>query len=648
MNDKITYLEYIDNSIKNGEVVLSIIKENKLEYSGIEKIIDSLKFLQTIRENVDLDIIPVRYYQHFRENIDSITSFFSSIVKLFAPTNIEHPSLEHIIQNIDGQIIKHNIESMWFNYDFFCNLGFFEKNIVVIGANGSGKTSLTNKLKYVLPDRTSIVISAQKILIIPTFDGISNYNNTSKELTKTYGYDKQNKSTYDAKKSDSIPYNYMYQHGSEFRILLDNLLAERNALRNQFVEKFLAVGEKVGTKDKDLLKTKLDRAFEIWNFLINDRKMDCSDGINITISSVGQKTYPAYMMSDGEKVILFHIAQILQAPQNGFIIIDEPEMYLHKTILCKLWDILEKERPDCLFIYLSHDLEFASTRISAQKAWIKSFVYPGTWKIEHIPENDIPEELLMRILGSKRTILFCEGKKEKSLDPIILEILFPNLSISPVDTCKDVINYTKAFNKMPNTNTKAIGLVDSDFRTEEEIDSLKKNNIYSYNVAEIENLLLDDVFLQQFAVWIRCTTDSVTELKQRIIEQLEQDKELQVSNTLSSRIQHVYTTTHMEKGNTKEEVIQNFQDFSSNINIDVWYKETMDSFNDIISKKDYKSAIQKFNNKGLLTHANKIFNIGNFQQRAIQFLAEDEDAKSILRKNFPEQIQKENSTQDTI
>ncbi|GHV17087.1 hypothetical protein FACS1894169_11730 [Bacteroidia bacterium] len=82
------------------------------------------------------------------------------------------------------------------------------------------------------------------------------------------------------------------------------------------------------------------------------------DGVNV---------YQPIQMSDGEKVLLFLIAQVLQAPKDGFIVVDEPEMYLHKTILKKLWDRLEKERPDCLFIYLTHDLDFATSGKSSER-----------------------------------------------------------------------------------------------------------------------------------------------------------------------------------------------------------------------------------------------------------------------------------------
>lgn len=87
------------------------------------------------------------------------------------------------------------------------------------------------------------------------------------------------------------------------------------------------------------------------------------------------------------------------APEKALIIVDEPEGYLHESIINKLWDILEKLRSDCVFIYLTHDLTFASSR-RGNKFWMKNFTYPDNWEIVTITENEIPESLLMEILGS--------------------------------------------------------------------------------------------------------------------------------------------------------------------------------------------------------------------------------------------------------
>jgi predicted ATP-dependent endonuclease of OLD family len=67
-------------------------------------------------------------------------------------------------------------------------------------------------------------------------------------------------------------------------------------------------------------------------------------------------------MSDGEKVGLYLISQILLAEKNCILIIDEPELHLHKALMARLWNKLEEYRNDCFFIYITHDLDFAVSK----------------------------------------------------------------------------------------------------------------------------------------------------------------------------------------------------------------------------------------------------------------------------------------------
>lgn len=61
------------------------------------------------------------------------------------------------------------------------------------------------------------------------------------------------------------------------------------------------------------------------------------------------------------------IGEVLCAPENSIIIIDEPEMHIHVSLIKHLFDLIETERPDCAFIYLTHSMDFAFSRQSAIK-----------------------------------------------------------------------------------------------------------------------------------------------------------------------------------------------------------------------------------------------------------------------------------------
>lgn len=521
-------------------------------------------------------------------------------------------------------------------YRLFKSIGYADRNTVIVGANGSGKTTLANKLKKVLNLEDGIVIPAQKLLVVPTFRNIPTLKterNPFAEYQKKIFDDKQ---TYSSDKQDDFPYSLAKESSLEYRRVLALLIAERNAKRNEFLDS-KAEGS---VFHKNEIRTTIDVVMEIWNDLIPHRKMSLDSDCNLIISyeKDGEvKTYEAYRMSDGERIILYLVGRIMQAPENGLIIVDEPEIFLHRTVVDKLWDRLEKERRDCTFIYMTHDLEFATTRVGV-KSWIKSYEYPSMWDIQIIDDNEIPEQLLMELLGSCKQILFCEGTSTTSLDKKIFDVLFPDYIICPLESCKDVINYTKAYNAIKNTNTKALGLVDSDFRSTQEIKDLKANNVYSYRVAEIENLFLVESFLIAFQQYHHLN-GNVEEIKEGIISMMEREKESQCSNYVSARIDYYYRMNHLAKGNTKAEVEKKVREFNADIKIEEWYDKRMNELDLYIRNKSYTKVIAVYNNKGLHAVVEKVFGLRDYHSMALEYLKiAPEEVLNGLRQLFPGEL----------
>ena len=63
-----------------------------------------------------------------------------------------------------------------------------------------------------------------------------------------------------------------------------------------------------------------------------------TEKLRVTAKKVGQMEYHGQEMSDGERVILYLIGQCLSLPERSVIIIDEPEIHLHKSLVDKLWN----------------------------------------------------------------------------------------------------------------------------------------------------------------------------------------------------------------------------------------------------------------------------------------------------------------------
>ena len=255
-------------------------------------------------------------------------------------------------------------------YRIYKAVGYAEKNTVLVGANGSGKTTLANTLRDTLNIQDGIVIPAQKLLVVPTFSNIPTYKAVKQQFDEYQRRISDDKQTFTVSDNNDFPSGLAREFGSEYRKVLSLLIAERSAKRNEVLDK-----KQDGTVfHKSEIKTTIDTVIEIWNELIPHREMAVDIDSNLIIKyrkGEEERNYEAYRMSDGERIILYLVGRIMQAPKNGLIIVDEPEVYLHRTVVDKLWNRLEKEREDCIFIYMTHDLQFATSRVGV-KSWIKS------------------------------------------------------------------------------------------------------------------------------------------------------------------------------------------------------------------------------------------------------------------------------------
>ena len=105
-----------------------------------------------------------------------------------------------------------------------------------------------------------------------------------------------------------------------------------------------------------------DRVERIWNKIFPEITFVLeSDERVVEVEKNGSK-YSINGLSDGERCILFYIGNVLLAPENSYIIVDEPETFLNAAVYNELWDLLISERPDCQFIFASHNMDFVQSR----------------------------------------------------------------------------------------------------------------------------------------------------------------------------------------------------------------------------------------------------------------------------------------------
>ena len=87
----------------------------------------------------------------------------------------------------------------------------------------------------------------------------------------------------------------------------------------------------------------MEKIKEIWENVISHRKLKISAGKIEVSNCLENGYYNGSEMSDGERAVFYFIGEVLCAKENSLIIIDEPENHLHKSILPRLWDAVEKK-----------------------------------------------------------------------------------------------------------------------------------------------------------------------------------------------------------------------------------------------------------------------------------------------------------------
>ena len=466
------------------------------------------------------------------------------------------------------------------------------KSIIVIGANGSGKTRFGTDIETRYNDLTHR-IAAQKSLSMP-----KNVRPTSKESAEKdflYGYEQGGVGNKIGSRWGSNPYTFLLNDYEKLMVLLHTEEYEESI-------KFKKSYQPRQNDEKPV--TKLDVVQRIWEEVLPHRKLLIKAGtIETYPKGSPESNYNASEMSDGERVIFYLIGEVVSVPRNSIIVIDEPEMHIHKSITKKLWDEIEYERPDCTFVYLTHDIDFATSRQDSVKIWVKSF--NGThWDYELLDDNvDLPEQLYLEVLGSRKSILFIEGDDSKSIDYKILQLIFPEYTTKPLGSCHKVFETTKSFNEQNSFhNIESFGLIDRDRRTDEEIAHIRNSNIWIAGVAEIENFLLIEEVVRTVAICMMKNPDEVFgSVKSNVIRFFSSQIENQALEHTISRIERIFknatNNSAVKQIDELEKTLNNFWDAQNFRNI---YYKIVHSFTKLVTSEDYQEILKVFNNKGLL------------------------------------------------
>jgi energy-coupling factor transporter ATP-binding protein EcfA2 len=497
-------------------------------------------------------------------------------------------------------------------------------NLVIIGANGAGKTRLGIWIEEQIQNQVTVHrISAQKALSIPEFAQIKNLEQAEKELF--WG------------RSD--------QHGSVARKVHDRWGSKpATSLLNDY-DKLLSLlfakdseRDKVHAQDTKQQQTyipvpdsPIDVIVNIWKEIMPHREIRFADG-KVMVKKEDEADYHGMEMSDGERVTLYLIGQCLCAPSNSVIIIDEPEIHLHKSLVYKLWNKIEKIVGEKLFIYITHDLDFASSRNDAHKYWIKSYKGNSSWEWDEVPvDENLPDSLVLEIVGNRKNVIFCEGDNG-SLDTTIYQLYYPEYHIIPRGSCTKVIDAAKAIRDNTEIHhVNAFGIIDSDYRDEDEVTSLESHGIYTISVAEVENLFCIEPLIRLVSTHLGLDPDeNVENVIDFLISALQGELDVQISSKAERRIQYLLGA-YSKEGNSIQGLEDAIATTLRRIDVPTIYSESKALFNSAISERCLESILLNYNRKNLQNRISSIFGLANGEyEKLLVRLMKSEKQDEIL------------------
>lgn len=468
-------------------------------------------------------------------------------------------------------------------------------SVIIIGGNGSGKSKLGDWIErqdYSLTHR----IAAQRSLEFNPNADLMAYDKAENIVISGYH-----------QKRDDRNHKWDWNRRNTTRLIndFDPSLAAIIAKKNDQLDEF---NEKCKKAEKDGLDrpaspwTQIDELLDIWERIFPQRKLlfKSSRFYAVNPGATEDEKYSALEMSDGERGVLYLAAQILSLDHGRIVIVDEPETHLHGSIMNNLWTALEVARSDCQFVYITHDINFATRHTNSDKYWIKSFD-GNLWDYEKIEDNDLPQDLLLEILGSRQNVLFVEGTKD-SLDTRLYSLLFPDVNVIPCGSCATVVERTKAFSKCTALSwCKVKGLVDRDYRSEYEITENAKDGIYTLNVAEVENLFIVEPLLRKMIGHMGKKEADADNALQKIKDYIVQERYVkqcngQRANALVAGLKYylsVLDVTHVTDGSALLKAVAGFNVF------DRAWKEVESRYPVAGPVPDYDKVLLIFNEKGL-------------------------------------------------
>ena len=588
--------------MENLYLILKDYLEKKEEYAK-NYALENSNVLEEIKQKIEGE----------KEILESIASKdLDKSISAFAFLNREENFHDHYFENIKNNIF--NLIKLLKNIkELLIFLTVPEKSIILIGGNGSGKSSLADYLKNNI---------SEKVLIFPAYKNL---------LLDDYGDTFYNSKHIQDIQSSVVAKRLNPNYNNQNENILKNSMV---ALINEHLKELQKKHEEKSNQEPI---TMFDKFREIYYQIFPELEININTDKRIMYPKKNNGNYDFNLMSEGEKVVILYIIEVLLAKESSYIIIDEPESHLNLSIVNKLWDMLIEERKDCHFIFISHHIDFITSRNNSELVWCKSFNYPDEWKLEKISDiENLPTELTVQLIGTKKPVILCEGDKSNSLDYKVYSQLFiEDYSIYPVGGHLEVIRYVKGFSNFLLT-TKVYGIIDGDLIEENRIEEYKAQDIIVLPFNEIEMFLLEEEIIKNVLIYPEeKITQKIESFKNKLVEKIENNKEKIVLSKIKKEIDLSFKEKNIENFSSLNDLKEDYKNIFDLASVDDKYSKYMKELENVLAQKNYMKllkwcSLKKEVSKGL---ANQELD-QDYVEKAINIVSRDKSLREKLKEKY--------------
>ncbi|MCM1028789.1 MAG: DUF4435 domain-containing protein [Pseudoflavonifractor sp.] len=460
------------------------------------------------------------------------------------------------------------------------------RQTVIIGANGAGKTRFARRLGADIAKSSSprpiFNLSALKALYDtrPASDSVDTlYEATVPETRRDPGATQ-----------------------------LDRLMAL--LVHDEMVNLFSYKAAHAAGMAAKLQPTRLDSVIALWQEMFPDNRILISSGKMLFSrpDDSDSTAYSAPQLSAGEKAVIYYIGAALYAPKGAVVMVESPEMFLHPSLMQSLWNRIELLRRDCAFVYVTHDLDFASSRSDASAIWVRRFdPSMEAWDYELMPPHSpLADGAYLAIMGSRKPVLFIEGDGIHSIDAHLYPLIFKDYSVQSLGSCNKVIEAVRTFNDLSTFHhLDSRGIVDRDRRDNKEVSYLRARGIMVPDVAEIENILMLEEVVRAVASFRRKDEGKVFQkVKASIVSQFRNELRAQALMHTRHRVKRLMeyrVDGRFANINTFEEHISQL---AKELNPRGLYEDFCRQFRSYVAASDYASILRVYNQKSMLPASN--------------------------------------------